>query len=99
MDFFPVRECLIRIVTLCLDSDPSLIPLSAKTLECVDAEAMEGRDPDDFHFWSTHQAKRICAAIKQAFDVECAPEVVVANANVSALANRILISKEILTLY
>ncbi|KAG6862958.1 phosphatidylethanolamine N-methyltransferase, partial [Blastosporella zonata] len=55
------------------------------------------RDPDDFSFWSEKQAKRICAAIQQAFDVEYVPEVVVADANLSALANRILLSKEILT--
>lgn len=57
----------------------------------------EDRDPDDFSFWSERQAKRICTAIKQTFDVEYAPEVVVADANLSALANRILVSKEILS--
>lgn len=60
-------------------------------------DANEDRDPDDFSFWSERQAKRICGAIKQTFDVEYAPEVVVADANLSALANRILVSKEILS--
>jgi phosphatidylethanolamine N-methyltransferase len=110
----------MRIVPLCLDSDPSLIPLAcrseAKTLRLyeefspdVDVGSPErkgdcsaqsgtrtedrGTDPDDFSFWSEHQAKRICSAIKQAFDVEYATEVVVADANLSALANRILLSK------
>ena len=36
-------------------------------------------------------------SIKQIFDVDYAPEVVVADANLTALANRILVSKEILT--
>jgi phosphatidylethanolamine N-methyltransferase len=54
-------------------------------------------DPDDFTFWEAGQAKRICLAIEQLFGVEYAPEVVVADANLTALANRILLSKEILT--
>jgi phosphatidylethanolamine N-methyltransferase len=93
----------MHIVPLCLDSDPSLIPISCKSpsnstpdLLSLNAES-EDRDPDDFIFWSERQAKRICGAIKQTFDVEYAPEVVVADANLSALANRILLSKEILT--
>lgn len=110
----------MRIVPLCLDSDPSLIPLSCKASTSSTPEAgsssslpvssatdtgfnnpddseTEDRDPDDFSFWSERQAKRICIAIKQIFDVEYAPEVVVADANLTALANRILLSKEILT--
>jgi phosphatidylethanolamine N-methyltransferase len=54
-------------------------------------------DPDDFTFWEEEQAKRISLAIEQVFGVEYAPEVVVADANLTALANRILLSKEILT--
>ena len=98
LDFDTVRSSLMRIVPLCLDSDPSLIPLSCRTLDMQDSlDANEERDPDDFSFWSENQAKRICTAIKQTFDVEYAPEVVVADANLSALANRILVSKEILS--
>jgi phosphatidylethanolamine N-methyltransferase len=52
---------------------------------------------DDFSFWSEQQAKRISTAIKQIFDVEYAPEVIVADANLMALAKRILVSKEILS--
>ncbi|KAF5353374.1 hypothetical protein D9756_008040 [Leucocoprinus leucothites] len=120
LDLSSVRQSLMRIVPLCLDSDPSLIPLSCKastssaeagsssslpapfsatgsdTSNPDDSET-EDRDPDDFSFWSERQAKRICIAIKQIFDVEYAPEVVVADANLTALANRILLSKEILT--
>jgi phosphatidylethanolamine N-methyltransferase len=96
-DYESIRTTLTHIVPLCLDSDPSLVPLSCKPPGseslCVDDE----RDPDDFRFWSERQAKRICVAIKQAFDVEYAPEVVVADANLSTLANRIMLSKEILT--
>ena len=52
---------------------------------------------DDFSFWSERQAKRISTSIKQIFDVEYAPEVIVADANLMALAKRILVSKEILS--
>ncbi|KAF5376745.1 hypothetical protein D9615_007890 [Tricholomella constricta] len=133
LNFETVRENLMHVVPLCLDLDPSLIPLSCKPLlkpsqngfpganaemngdsggddgaESGGADTKEAddddddpeadlRDPDDFSFWSEKQAKRICAAIQQVFDVEYAPEVVVADANITALANRILLSKEILT--
>jgi phosphatidylethanolamine N-methyltransferase len=111
LSFSSVRQTLMRIVPLCLDSDPSLIPLSCKLPEVPrtprpggsseDAaqqayDSSDDRDPDDFTFWSERQAKRISGAIKQTFDVEYAPEVVVADANLSALAKRILLSKEIL---
>lgn len=94
----------MQIVTLCLDSDPALIPLSSGLAggsdsgsELGGAGNAEARDPDDFRFWSEKQAKRICEGIKLAFDVEYAPQVVIAHANLSALTNRILLSKEILT--
>ncbi|KAF8636076.1 hypothetical protein AX17_003783 [Amanita inopinata Kibby_2008] len=107
IDFCSVRNALMRIVPLCLDSDPSLIPLSCTSPETPtlrgpstndDDTETEDRDPDDFAFWTERQAERICVAIKQAFDVEYAPDVVVADANLTALANRILMSKEILTI-
>lgn len=103
LDLPSVRKSLLRIVSLCLDSDPSLIPLSCQSpmsdegARTGDGGETDDRDPDDFSFWSERQAKRICEAIKQTFDVEYAPEVVVADANVTSLANRILSSKEILT--
>lgn len=128
----------MKIVPLCLDSDPSLIPASCKPTShpmshsvsssdytyvknppspdddddldvisdsqsipsepaIVDADSgQEIQNPDDFNFWNERQAKRICAAVKQVFGVEVSPEVVVADANLSALARRILVSKELL---
>lgn len=106
-----VRKSLMRIVPLCLDSDPSLIPLSCK-VEKTPSQDNAGPPPasdtapddtddenrnDDFSFWSEQQAKRISTAIKQIFDVEYAPEVIVADANLMTLAKRILVSKEILS--
>lgn len=97
LDFRTVRSCLMRVVPLCLDSDPSLIPLSCKAGTEDPPPSADTRDPDDFRFWSERQAKRIATVIKQMFDVEYAPEVIVADANLSALANRILVSKKVLS--
>ncbi|KAI0331371.1 phosphatidylethanolamine N-methyltransferase [Cubamyces sp. BRFM 1775] len=105
LDFTSVRQSLMHIVPLCLDMDPSLVPQSCKDgatsssspAPDAGAETEDGRDPDDFRFWSERQAKRISLAIEQAFGVEIAPEVIVADANLSALANRILVSKELLS--
>ncbi|KAG8733144.1 phosphatidylethanolamine N-methyltransferase [Ceratobasidium sp. 414] len=99
LDFDSVHASLIRIVTLCLDSDPSLVPLSSGiTTATSPGSALEPRssDPDDFRFWSERQAKRIAGAVLAAFGVEYAPEVIVADANVTALANRIVNSLELL---
>ncbi|KAF9032507.1 phosphatidylethanolamine N-methyltransferase [Hymenopellis radicata] len=109
LDFQTVREGLKKVVPLCLDSDPALIPVSCKPVvangSVPDAASVEGngehhtedgRDPDDFSFWSEKQAKRICLAVKEMFGVEYAPEVVVADANLGALARRILVSREVL---
>lgn len=115
LTFDSVRGTLAHVVPLCLDSDPSLIPISCKTPTTPVAEGHVGkhplpildedfpeadhedRDPDDFSFWSENQAKRICAAIHQIFGVEYAQEVVVADANLTSIANRILTSKQILS--
>jgi len=94
LDFVSVRDCLKRIVPLCLDSDPSLIPISCQQgrggSTVVDADA---RDPDDFRFWSERQAKRISMVIEQIFDVEYVPAVIIGDANLTALANRVVVSK------
>ena len=97
LEFASVRACLTHIVPLCLDSDPSLIPLSCKPPQGDDTptEDEDDRDPDDFRFWSERQAKRISLAIQQAFGVELTPEVIIADANLGGLTNRILVSKEL----
>ncbi|KAI6103019.1 phospholipid methyltransferase-domain-containing protein [Pisolithus sp. B1] len=101
LDFDSVRERLAHIVPLCLDNDPSLIPLSCGGTGTAETSsdmggAADGRDSDDFTFWSEEQAKRISTAIEEAFDVEYAPEVIMADANLTALAKRILVSKQLL---
>ena len=94
LDFVSVRNCLKRIVPLCLDSDPSLIPVSCQgggdATTAVDADA---RDLDDFRFWSERQARRISMVIEQIFGVEYVPAVIIGDANLTALANRIVVSK------
>lgn len=88
-----VRNTLKRLVVYALDEDPSLIPISCQTQPTEGTT--DGRDPDDFNFWSEKQAKLLAKGIEQVFGVEYSPEVIVADANISALANRILVSKEI----
>lgn len=102
LDIISIRECLTEIIPLCLDNDPYLIPQSCGGMRDPNADADESdasgaqRNPDDFSFWSERQAKRICTAIEQAFNVEYVPEVIVADANLTRLANRILVSKQLL---
>jgi phosphatidylethanolamine N-methyltransferase len=81
------------IVPLCLDSDPSLIPMSCQRGDGATVVEADTRDPDDFRFWSERQAKRISTVVKQIFDVEYVPEVIIGDANLTALANRIVVSK------
>ncbi|KAI0312639.1 phospholipid methyltransferase-domain-containing protein [Amylostereum chailletii] len=109
LDFDSVRGSLAHVVPLCLDSDPSLVPLSClppsspsppstptTTASLPPREDAEEKDPDDFRFWNERQARRIAGAIKQMFGVEYTPEVILADANLGALACRILESKSVL---
>ena len=96
MDFNSVRSCLLQIIPWCLDSDPSLLPVSLTQPRAL-GEDDRGDADDDFRFWSDSQAKRIAASIKAAFSVECSHEVILADANVSTLANRVLALRELIT--
>ncbi|VDB92197.1 unnamed protein product [Peniophora sp. CBMAI 1063] len=127
-DFASVRGALARVVPLCLDQDPRLVPLSTlpdsarararsplsqasdNSGETDDgkeqgevegegegeAEADEGRDPDDFRFWDKAQAVRISKAAAAMFGLELAPAVIMADANLSALAQRIVAGLNVL---
>ena len=103
LTYTSVHESLMHIISLCLDNNPSLLPQSCKATEesREDVPQMptleDVRDPVDFQFWSEQQAKRILLAIEQAFSIELMPAVVLADANVGALMNRILVSKELLS--
>jgi len=98
IDFESVRAALAHVVTLCLDGDPSLIPSSTAVGSrdengvSGDDDVDDGRDPDDFRFWSARQAWRIARVVREMFGVEYAPDVVVADANLTALAERIVAS-------
>ncbi|KAI9463938.1 phosphatidylethanolamine N-methyltransferase [Russula earlei] len=94
-DFESVRAALAHIVPLCLDGDPSLIPSSTACAR-DDDEVDGGRDPDDFRFWSARQAWRIARVVREMFGVEYAPDVVVADANLTALAERIVASQKLM---
>jgi phosphatidylethanolamine N-methyltransferase len=94
VDFESVRATLAHVVPLCLDGDPSLIPSSTRDGNGTggDGEDDSG-DPDDFRFWSERQAVRIARVVRAIFGVEYAPDVVVADANLTALAKRIIASR------
>lgn len=53
-------------------------------------------DPDDFVLMDRDQAKHVAEAISTAFDVELHGEVVVADANVAKLTDRIRATRELL---
>lgn len=98
VDFESVHSALAHVVPLCLDRDPSLIPSSTKHNVNGTADDSEdnGGDPDDFRFWSARQAWRIARAVREMFGVEYAPDVVVADANLTALAERIVASRKLM---
>lgn len=98
MNFVSIRASLLHVINICLEADPSLIPASAADpnnleLESIDADSHPS--VDDFRFWSEKQAKRIATCIKAAFGVEYSHEVILADANVTTLANRILATREL----
>ena len=95
LDFNSIRCWLLKIVTLALDSDPSLVPRSS-AVPGMSASADDDDDEDDFRFWSERQAQRIAHAIRAVLDVEFPPEVIVSDANISTLTRRILASKQLL---
>lgn len=92
VDFESVRAALAHVVPLCLDGDPSLVPSSTT----AGTTSADGGDPDDFRFWSERQAWRIARSVREMFGVEYAPDVVMADANLSALAQRIIASRQII---
>ena len=99
VDFESVRATLAHIVPLCLDGDPSLIPSSTRDGDGNGTGGGGGDvsgDPDDFRFWSERQAVRIARVVRAIFGVEYAPDVVVADANLTALAKRIVASRKLM---
>ena len=98
VDFESVRSALAHVVPLCLDGDPSLIPGSTKPKMNGTADESDNNDgdPDDFRFWSARQAWRIARAVREMFGVDYAPDVVVADANLTALAERIVTSRKLM---
>ncbi|KAI0000764.1 phosphatidylethanolamine N-methyltransferase [Russula compacta] len=100
IDFESVRAALAHVVPLCLDCDPSLVPSSTAGARDGNGTSgnseSDGGDPDDFRFWSERQAWRITRVVREMFGVEYAPDVVVADANLSALAERVVASRKLM---
>lgn len=62
----------------------------ADTSADIDKDSDPERDPDDFTIMTETQAKRISALCELTFGVQLSTDVVVADANVAALARRVL---------
>lgn len=98
IDFASVRATLLRIITICLEADPSLVPSSQEhnnSDDGTDSENGDAPSADDFRFWSEQQAKRIAKSVKAAFGIEYAYEVILADANLTTLTNRILATRDL----
>lgn len=72
------------------DDDPSNMTPPANDNGQGTIEEIEDEEDDDFIIMSEKQAKRIVSLIQAAFEVDISMDVVVAEANVGALARRIL---------
>ena len=103
LSFDDTYRALGRIVTNALEGDATHAPRSqtgrpqaAPGTTELPAGRQSDEDADDFTIWERAQAKRIAAGIQQAFDVEYAPDVVVAVANVRRLAQDIVEARRLL---
>jgi phosphatidylethanolamine N-methyltransferase len=100
---FKISAIVQEIKSIAVTSDDSASSDSEKsdtvafTGSTETAEDDSPRDPDDFVFESEAQAVRMSKAIREAFDVELTPEVIIADANLTALANRILTTRDLLS--
>ena len=104
-DFDSVRNTLSRGVAFALDCEPQLVPaaswhhlpedVSAAASANATASAKD-RDDDDMVIMNDEQAKRIAMVIREAHNVDFTPSVVVADANLSRLAQRVLDTRRVL---
>ena len=97
--FASVRATLLRLVCSCLGHDKALVPRSSTGRKSTASMAREGESvsaDDDFSILDVEQADRLAYAISQSCGVELAREVVIADANVSKLARRVIAGRRIL---
>lgn len=102
-----VYTTLSRLVTFSLGLDPELAPRNAPALalisrvhprqpETAKSAASDALEPDDFTLMDRDQAKHIAYVMSEAFDVELNGEVVVADANITKLTERVRATREVL---
>ncbi|KAH7103765.1 phospholipid methyltransferase-domain-containing protein [Auriculariales sp. MPI-PUGE-AT-0066] len=94
LEFAHIRAWLLRIVRWCLNNDPQLMPKASLTSGNYGDGS--GEQDDDFRFWDETQAQQIADIIKVALDVDYSDKVIIAHANVTSLARRIMASKQLL---
>ncbi|KAG8939984.1 phosphatidylethanolamine N-methyltransferase, partial [Tulasnella sp. 419] len=91
MDDTSIHAVLVKNLWLCLDGDSSLLPPSSPhytTVRNHNGTVL----PTTFRCNQAQQAKRICASIKEIFDLEYTPEKILSVANIPALVKEILSS-------
>ncbi|KIM20029.1 hypothetical protein M408DRAFT_30721 [Serendipita vermifera MAFF 305830] len=91
-----LRDWLLRVVCLALDSDPDLIPRSVQPT-CNTIPPSQDLQMDDFRFWTNEngqptmrQPNRIAYAIEEALEIRLPAEEILQHPNVSILTQRIL---------
>ncbi|TIA75575.1 hypothetical protein E3P92_00774 [Wallemia ichthyophaga] len=102
-DFESVRNTLSRCVAFALNCDPALVPASSwhhlpeNTIHSYRRNTPDvDRDDDDMVIMDDEQARRIAVVIRVACSVDFTPSVVVADANLSRLAQRVLDTRRVL---
>ncbi|TIA93173.1 hypothetical protein E3P99_00314 [Wallemia hederae] len=100
-DFDSVRNTLSRGVAFALDCEPQLVPAASwhhlpEDVNATATASAKDRDDDDMVIMNDEQAKRIAMVIREAHNVDFTPSVVVADANLSRLAQRVLDTRRVL---
>jgi len=86
----PKLKSLSTISTAHEPDVPLESPLSNEEGDGDQKEEEDLTNPDDFTLMDEKQAKRIVSLASMSFGVELSPDVVIADANVGALARRVL---------
>lgn len=99
-DLESVRNNLSRSVAFALDCQPQLVPAASwhhlPEDVSIRSTIKEDRDDDDMVIMNDEQAKRIALAIREAHNVDFTPSVVIADANLLRLAQRVLDTRRVL---
>ena len=106
--FESVRNSLSRTVAFALDCDVNLVPpstlchLPQDQLDNIENNNNNNKnlsgDDDDMIIMNDNQAQRIANAISQCYNVDFTPGVIIADANLSRLSQRVLDTRRLLNI-